>query len=466
MLGKAATRRGILGGSVGVVGALALAACGGAIGGGGGGGTSGGGGKVMWLVRSTPAENKGQEQAFEPLIKQKLPNVTVERSIVPSDQYIPKINSMAAANESLEIWGFGGNYYDYWWRNLPQALDQYITADKWDVDSYFQPGLMDLYKIHGKHYGLSQLTTFGSVLAYNKDLFDKAGIKPPPSDWNDTSWTMDKAIENAKALTKNFGKPDGQYGMNLALWDRMTSLSYLYGGDTWVPEHYTEFIAQKTNFNSDANLQGHQLLWDLIYKHQVMPDPATTKSLNQVGDPFTTGKLAMQLDGGWLYWSLSAIKDFKYGYAALPTGKANKQINFDDFWIMGRWAKNKDAAWKVMRILTSVEATTAYAKISLTPPTPRDSLNSWLQNVSAASGMSIDDLKKVTTGAIEKKRSQESPDHLFLQHPKIDQTYGQELDTLTNNKEEPKAWVPRVAKIMDETVKAIYDQFKDSKPKD
>ena len=35
-----------------------------------------------------------------------------------------------------------------------------------------------------------------------------------------------------------------------------------------------------------------------------------------------------------------------------------------------------------------------------------------------------------------------------------------------NNQEKPTTWVPRVAKIMDETVKGIYDQFKDSRPKD
>ena len=50
-------------------------------------------------------------------------------------------------------------------------------------------------------------------------------------------------------------------------------------------------------------------------------------------------------DGGWLFWTMSDIKDFKMGYAALPKAKTNKHINFNDFWIMGRWSTNKDAAW-------------------------------------------------------------------------------------------------------------------------
>ena len=159
------------------------------------------------------------------------------------------------------------------------------------------------------------------------------------------------------------------------------------------------------------------------------------------------------------------MKDFKYGYAALPTVKSNKNINFDDFWIMGRWAKNKDAAWQVMRVLTSVDATTAYSQMSFTPPTPRESLSAWLNGVSKATGQSVADLTRVTTGSIEKKRSEEFPDHLFIQHPKLDQTYSQELDALTNNQEKAATWVPRVGKIMDETVKGIYDQFRTPGPR-
>jgi len=424
------------------------------------------GAKLSWLVRTDPNENKGQEQVFEPAVKKALPGTEIERIVVPGAQYIPKINSMAAAQESLEIWGFGGNYYDYWWRGLPQDLTSYINADKWAVNDYFQPGLMDIYKINGKFYGLSQLTTYGSVMLYNKDLFDKAGLKAPPVDWDDASWTMDRMLEYAQKLTKNFGRPDGEYGVTMALWAPMTSFPYLWGGDAWAPEHYTEYIAQKTTFNSDAVLQSHAFAQDLIWKHNVSPDPSVRKSQEQLGPAFKTGKIGMFLDGGWQYWQTSDIKDFKFGYAALPRQKSNKNINFNDFWIMGRWSKNKDAAWKAMRALTTVEATSDYARVSGTPPTPKGSLSAWLEGISKISGQSVADLTKVTTGAIVKSRSQESPDHLFLQHPKISDTYDQEAIVLLNNQEAAGAWVTRVGKIMDETVKGIYDQFKASRPKD
>ena len=431
------------------------------------GGTKGVSGTLNWLVRTTPQENNGQAQIFEPMIKAKYPDLKINRIIVPSEQYIPKINSMAAANESLEIWGFGGNYYDYWWRNLPQDLNQYIAGDKWDVDNYFLPGLPDIYKINGKHFGLPQLTCYGSNLVYNKDLLDAAGLKPPPVDWNDTSWTMDKLLEYAQKTTKNWGKPDAVYGVSLSLWDRMTSLSYLWGDDSWTPDHYTNFIAQKTNFANPGNIAAHQFRQDLIYKYKVHPDPSADQGLNQFANPFKTGKIAMVLDGGWQYWTTSDITEFKFGFAPVPMAKANKTINFDDFWIMGRWSTNKDTAWAVLRILTSVEATTKYSELSGTPPTPRESTDPWIKKVAEHTGQSVDDLKKLVSGAIETKRSQESPDHLFIQHPKIDDTYTNQIAALWNHSDATaeKVW-PQITKAMDDVVLGIYNQFKDSRPKD
>lgn len=424
-------------------------------------------GTVNWLVRTTVEENNGQKQIFEPMVKQQLPNITLNRIIVPSNQYIPKINSMAAANESLEIWGFGGNYMDYWARNLPQNLDSYIKGDKWDIKSYFLPGLSDIYNVHGHQYGLPQLTCYGSMMVYNKDLFDKAGIKHPTLDWEDKSWNMDAMLEAAKKITKNYGAPDATYGVSVSLWDRMTSLSYLWGGDSWVPEHYTNFIAQKTNFAWDGNIAAHQWRQDLMYKHKVHPDPSIDQGLNQFANPFKTGKIGMVMDGGWQYWTTSDITDFKVGVAPVPWQKSNKTIIFDDQWIMGRWAKNKDGAWAVMRVLTSVDATTKYSELSGTPPTPRESTDAWAKKRAEFFGVSLADFRKMLDGSIVKSRIQESPDHLFLQHPKIDSTYSNEIAALWNHSDATAAKViPSVAKVLDQTVLDIYNQFKDSMPKD
>jgi multiple sugar transport system substrate-binding protein len=298
-------------------------------------------------------------------------------------------------------------------------------------------------------------------------MFDAAGLKAPPVSWDDTSWTVDKMLEYSLKLAKNVGKPDATYGVNATLWAPMTSYAYLFGGDAWLPEHYTNTIAPKTNLNTDAVIEGHQWVQDLTWKHKVMPDPGTQQAMQALQDPFKTGKIGMALDGGWLFWTLSDIKDFKLGYAALPMAKTNKHINFDDFWIMGRSSPNKDGAWQVMRALTSVDATTKYSVQSGTPPTPRDATDPWAKKVADRVGEPLEKVKTLLSTSIEKGRIQESPDHLFLQYPKISTTYDNESAALWNHADATADKViPAIAKVMDQTVLDIYNQFKDSMPKE
>ncbi|MER3405349.1 MAG: hypothetical protein C4345_01260 [Chloroflexota bacterium] len=421
-------------------------------------------GEVKWLVRASPAENKGQEEVFEPMIKQKHPKLKIERIVVQGADYIPKLNTMAAAGDPPEIWGFGGNYIDYWARGLPEDLTPYITRDKWNVDEYFQPGLMNIYKINGKYYGLSQLTTFGTLCFYNKKLLDEAGLKYPPVDWEDTTWTTDRFLEYALKLTKNPGTPDAVYGANWGPWMPHGG-AYVFGGDAYLPEHYTEFIAQRTQLDSEASVAAHEYRQDLIWKHRVMPSPADIQAVAALGDIFKTSRVAMVVTGGWGFWVYSDITAFKWGAAAIPRAKANKNPNYNDFWIMGRQAKNKAGAWAVMRIITSEEATKAYSQLTGTPPTPRASLDAWLEKVSQWTGMTRDELRKVTTGAIEPKRSQESVDHLFLQFPRINTTYNQEADAIWLNKGPARQLIPDIKKRLDEVVLDIYNQFKGRLPK-
>jgi len=65
-------------------------------------------------------------------------------------------------------------------------------------------------------------------------------------------------LEYALKMTRNWGKPDGQYGVYVGLWPGETSLPYLFGGDARLPEHYTNAIAPSTRFNTPEVIESHQ----------------------------------------------------------------------------------------------------------------------------------------------------------------------------------------------------------------
>jgi len=120
-----------------------------------------------------------------------------------------------------------------------------------------------------------------------------------------------------------------------------------------------------------------------------------------------------------------------------------------------------------MRVLTSVEATTKYSVQSGTPPTPRESTDAWAKKVAERINEPLDKVKVLLSSGLEAGRTQESPDHLFLQHPKISDTYDNQMAALWNHPEATAAGVmPEIAKVMDQTVLDIYNQFKDSMPKE
>ncbi|MBB3127028.1 ABC-type glycerol-3-phosphate transport system substrate-binding protein [Paenibacillus rhizosphaerae] len=113
----------------------------------------------------------------------------------------------------------------------------------------FVDGVFDLYKVDGKYNSVTQVTSFGLTMVYNKDLFKNAGLPDLPTDWNDPSWTWDKMVEYAKKLTSNYGKGiNAQYGI-ASVTDNPHTLSFLFGGNPYLPETYTTSFAESSNLD-------------------------------------------------------------------------------------------------------------------------------------------------------------------------------------------------------------------------
>ena len=58
-------------------------------------------------------------------------------------------------------------------------------------DFGIQDELMDIYKVDSKTYGIP-FSNYVTVLLYNKDMFDNAGVPYPTSDYEDKTWTFEQ----------------------------------------------------------------------------------------------------------------------------------------------------------------------------------------------------------------------------------------------------------------------------------
>lgn len=312
-----------------------------------------GGGKedksVSWLASS----NAEQLKAYQALMEKFTEDTGIESSVsgVDNGQMYAKMQSLIAAKQTPEINTWGTEFVPWAARGAMTPLDEYIEKDKFDT-SIFYENMYDALSYDGKQWEFPYSTGV-CIMFYNVDLFEEAGIAPPTHDWNDESWTTDAFIELAQKMTldkngKNALDPEFdaenivQYGVgsmqSWAFWP------WYFGGDFTDPE-----VTQYTGDSPEA-IEGMQFVQDLIHKYHVMPSSEQSEAMAAGGNIFTTGRVAMTIDGAW---SCTTMKDakFKWDIAATPIGTKHSIVLFVDGFGIGGNAENPDGGWEFIKWL-------------------------------------------------------------------------------------------------------------------
>ncbi len=284
------------------------------------------------------------------LFQKKYPNVSV--AVVVITGTLAKDVVLIASGASPDVFWVNNDQTAPWAsRNALRPLDSYIKTDQVDMNDQFDVGKV-LYSYKGVTYALPE-SLAPLLIFYNPKAFEAAGVKPPPSDHNDKSWTLDALIEKAKALTKQSGSgPAQQYGFFVStsllrwypfLWD--------FGGD--IVDN-TE-APTKIIFDSEQSRQALQWVVDLWLKNKVTPTIAESQSLPwQPG--FETGRIVMLDEGPWMWPSFQAPtvrSKVPWEMAAMPYGPAGAFTrmagNGDGLSVQ---SKNPDMAWKLLEFNT------------------------------------------------------------------------------------------------------------------
>lgn len=157
----------------------------------------------------------------------------------------------------------------------------------------FSPKDINDYKFNGKIYGIPYKIGNCLMLIYNKKL-----MKEPPQ-------TMDELIAKAAPLTK---APD-QYGLVFNEVEPFFFIPFLGGYNGHV------FDAKgKLTLNTAAMGKMVQLIYDLKYKHQIIPKEA---NYDVAAGLFKEGKAAMIINGPWFLSDLDKA-GIDYGITRLP----------------------------------------------------------------------------------------------------------------------------------------------------
>jgi multiple sugar transport system substrate-binding protein len=224
---------------------------------------------------------------------------------------------------------------------LFSPIDKDLAARKIDLARY-PSAFVASGKFPTGVYGLP-VRCHIQLLWYRKDLFDKAGLKPP-STWDEMVEAGKKVQEQnpgIAGITIPYGRADGQ---NLMVW-----YNFLWGagGDLFD-------ASGQPIFNSPAGIKATQDFTDIILKHKITP--AGAASFNEADSTtfFFQGKAAMVPVWWHVYNRLrlpdAMVKADQVGFVPLPSYPGKGATTYTNNWIYGLnvKTKNRDAVMEFM----------------------------------------------------------------------------------------------------------------------
>ena len=224
-----------------------------------------------------------------------------------------------------------------------------------------------------------------NVVFYNKKIFDDAGVPYPTG-----SWTWSQFIATAKKLTN---AKKGIYGALNNDYENYFIFQALQKG---VPGYKAD---GSSNFDDPEFAKALKFYADLGNVHKIQPSwgEMTTKKI--AWDAFMNGNYGMWVIGSWalgLMDPASYPRDWKWGVTQAPTpddGKGNNAIGISSSYALGKNTKQPEAAFRAVKSLTDVWATTMHSL-----PSRNDLTSAQLDTVlstiaSAKDGVTVQDLK-------------------------------------------------------------------------
>lgn len=296
-------------------------------------------GKIQLYVGLDPNSEKKLLGEFKDVFEKFNPGVTVELLNVAGEE---KLLALIAAGTPPDVWWTGS-------AGTIQVADGSILdiTDLLKGDPIMDdilPAYLTPYKgLDGGLYGLPNGTWFWGIY-YNKKNLDAARASYPTDDW-----TWDDLLAIAQKSTK-----EGQWGYyNSGItWGGGLMPYILSNGGREVSEDGTRWL-----LDSPESLEAIQFLYDLIYKHKVMPSPDTLKGFGLTDrQAFANGKYAMQTDA--IHPDVFPIFAEMLGWGnfdvvLLPHPKGKPLVNWAGFggFSVSAKTKNPQAAVELLKFL-------------------------------------------------------------------------------------------------------------------
>ncbi|WJH33853.1 extracellular solute-binding protein [Paenibacillus sp. CC-CFT747] len=299
------------------------------------------------------ASQKDFEDRYGQYIKKKFPKLTITY-INQTDQQ--KMEQVIASGTPLDMYlSSAGELREDWLpANMAQELDPLMKTHNVDI-SPIKPAYLEQVTIDKKHY-LLPISDNKFVMYYNKDIFDRFGVKYP---WDGMTW--DEALDLSKQLTRNEGGK--QY---IGLW--MSPKHYIR-----VTQNSSNMVDAATN-KATVNNDNCKFIFEKIF-YNFTRDPGLQQRANEkwlahadFNKDFLVGMYVYT--SGWMNSADTSLA-MNWDIAAVPQFKEYPGLNTQPYATYAgitSTSKNKDAAMEVLKYLISEEYQTIMSKRGVITP--------------------------------------------------------------------------------------------------
>ena len=218
-------------------------------------------------------------------------------------------------------------------------LGDLVKSNNVDL-SVFDRSMTDGLSADGNLYALPY-DVGPMMMFYNKDMFAAAGLPQPKP-----GWTTAEFLEAAKKLTTG-----GKYGIaanpnDLAIESQVLAFN---GGRVLTP-------AGKLDLGNADFARGLQWVSDLTSVQKLSPQYPGGDNLFYASNQFTSGAVAMSIDGPWSLLDTKSKARFNVGVTTLPAGPGGgKTYSAGSGWGISKNCATPDKAFAALKEMTGAK---------------------------------------------------------------------------------------------------------------
>lgn len=288
------------------------------------------------------ADEKKTEQAIIDEFMEQNKDIQVEMIFVDGS-YEEKLQTLIAGNETPDVVSIGSAH-------IPNFSGAFVPVDASSVstEKYISEKLVTNLIYDEKQYALPKKATT-KVVAYNKDLLERANVDFPSEDFS-----IEEFSESAKKISE---LEDGIFGSDPLVF---TQMIYQFGGRILSPDGTVEI-------NSKEGKEAAQYMVDAVETYHFTPNAAEAEGTDSL-QWFVTSKAGFKNDFGSYYLpQMSEIESFDWDLAPNPGQGGEMEIVGV---ALSKTSKNQEAANKLITFISqSKEAQEIIGSTSALPVT-------------------------------------------------------------------------------------------------